>query len=325
MRTAARHIFLILLPALLFPWCRPSVAASASITDYRPLFMAGRTSSGEPRIAIRQFRKDKLPYLLLVNPFSLETSSAPEGSFSPLRDVSAVIYRETPYLMALDRYSVPPWKLQNYGMVHADSPVRGMFLTVDMCPSARPFEKAFFEFLAGLSRKLGKGTPVAVAVTGNWLLNHRDDFQWILERIREGKIAVTWVNHSFSHHFDPRTPLERNFLLTPGTDFEHEVLETERVLLENGETPSPFFRFPGLVADGTLIKKLRGMSLIPVGSDAWLAKGELPKCGSIILVHGNGNEPSGIRTVLELLKKEDGMKLLPLCGAVSDCGGRAAE
>jgi hypothetical protein len=325
MRAGTLHIFLIFLPALLFQWCDPSVAGSASITDYRPLFLAGNTAAGEMRIAIRQFRKDNLPYLLLVDPFSLETSSVPEASFSPLGDVAAAMPRETPFMRALDRYSIPPWKLQNHGMVHADTPVQGVFLTVDMCPSAKPFEKAFFEFLAELSKKMGKGTPVAVAMTGNWLLNHREDFQWIVGRIREGKIAVTWVNHSFSHPYDPRVPLERNFLLTPGTDFEHEVLETERILLENGETPSPFFRFPGLVADGTLIKKLRKMSLIPVGSDAWLAKGELPKSGSIILVHGNGNEPSGIRTGLQLLKGEEGMKLLPLCAAVSNCGRSPAE
>jgi hypothetical protein len=322
MRTGALHILLVFLPAILFPWCHPSVAGSASITDYRPIFLEGRTSAGEMRIAIRQFRKDKLPYLLLVNPFSLETSSVPEDSFSPLEDDSAA---ETPFVRALVRYSAPPWKLQNHGMVHADPSVQGVFLTVDMCPSSKPFEKAFFEFLADLSGELGKGTPVAVAVSGNWLLNHREEFQWILGRIREGKIAVTWVNHSFSHPFYPGTPLDRNFLLTPGTDFDHEVLETERVLLENGETPSPFFRFPGLVADGTLVKKLRRMSLIPVGSDAWLAKGELPKGGSIILVHGNGNEPSGIRIVLQLLKGEVGMKLLPLCEAVSDRGRRPAE
>jgi peptidoglycan/xylan/chitin deacetylase (PgdA/CDA1 family) len=325
MKACALRIFLIFLTIFFFPWHNPYVAGSASITDYRPLFLEGRTSSGEMRIAIRQFRKDNLPYLLLVNPFSLETSTVPGDSFSPLGDKSAAMSRGTPYISALERHNVPPWKLQNYGMAHAHKPVQGVFLTVDMCPSAKPFERDFFEYLAEISKKRGKVAPVAVAITGNWLLNHREEFQWIVGRFREGKIAVTWVNHSFSHPFAPGTPLERNFLLTPGTDFEHEVLETERILLENCETPSPFFRFPGLVSDGTLMEKLRRMSLIPVGSDAWLAKGEKPKGGSIILVHGNGNEPSGIRAVLQFLKGNEGIMLLPLCEAVSDCGRRPAE
>ena len=325
MRTGPLPILSFFLLALLLLQCELSVAGSVTITNYRPVFLIGRTSTGEMRIAIRQFRKNDLPYLLLVSPFSMETSTIPEDSFSPRLGVSSEMSPEIPYIKALDRYCASPWKLQNHGLAHADMPVQGMFLTVDMCPSAKPYEKAFFEYLAGLSKKRGKDTPVAIAMTGNWMLNHRDEFQWLVGLIREGKIAVTWMNHSLSHPYDPRAPLKRNFLLTPGTDFEHEVLETERILLENGQTPSPFFRFPGLVADGTLIKKLRKMALIPVGSDAWLAKGETPKNGSIILVHGNGNEPSGIKTGLELLKGEEGMKLLPLCKAVSDCGRKPAE
>ena len=39
--------------------------------------------------------------------------------------------------------------------------------------------------------------------------------------------------------------------------------------------------------------------LIPVGSDAWLAKNEVPSAGSIVLVHGNGNEPVGVEKLLE--------------------------
>jgi len=325
MRTCPLPILSFFLLTILLLQCELSVAGSVTITNYRPVFLTGRTSAGEMRIAIRQFRKNDLPYLLLVNPLSLETSTLPEASFSPHLGVSSARSPEMPYIKALDRYCAPPWKLQNHGLAHAEMPVQGVFLTVDMCPSAKPFEKAFFEYLAELSKKRGMDTPVAIAMTGNWMLNHRDEFQWIAGLIRERKISVTWVNHSFSHPYDPRIPLERNFLLTPETDFEHEVLETERILLENGQTPSPFFRFPGLVADGTLIKKLRKMALIPVGSDAWLAKGEMPKSGSIILVHGNGNEPSGIRAGLKLLKGENGMKLLPLCEAVSDYGGKPVE
>ena len=79
------------------------------------------------------------------------------------------------------------------------------------------------------------------------------------------------------------------------TVFMDEVLSPERLLLERDITPSPFFRFPGLVSDRRLIESLRDLYLIPVGSNAWLAKGESPQAGSVILVHANGNEPEGIR------------------------------
>jgi peptidoglycan/xylan/chitin deacetylase (PgdA/CDA1 family) len=201
--------------------------------------------------------------------------------------------------------------------------VDGMFLTVDLCPSKRPFERAFFEAVADLAEKNGKATPVALAMTGVWLQQHKEELGWIEREIRQGKLAVTWVNHSYDHPYDPKAPLERNFLLSPGTDFERQVLATEALMLENGLLPSPFFRFPGLVADGVLLEKLRRLSLIPIGSDAWLAKGEAPKTGSFILVHGNGNEPQGIARVLPLLKQNHGLRLLPLCEAFTrqGCGG----
>ena len=106
-------------------------------------------------------------------------------------------------------------------------------------------------------------------------------------------------------------PLARNFLLTPGTDFPAEVLELEQLLLSRGVVPSPFFRFPGLVSDAATVERLREFSLIPIGSDAWLAKGESPRRGSFILVHGNGNEPRGVQLLLPMLKSGE-LHLLPL-------------
>ncbi|OGJ87558.1 MAG: hypothetical protein A2268_03910 [Candidatus Raymondbacteria bacterium RifOxyA12_full_50_37] len=62
-----------------------------------------------------------------------------------------------------------------------------------------------------------------------------------------------------------------------------------------------FFRFPGLVADSALCSRVIGLGLIPIGSDSWPAKGQVPREGSIVLIHGNGNEPYGIKKFIELL------------------------
>ena len=56
------------------------------------------------------------------------------------------------------------------------------------------------------------------------------------------------------------------------------------------------------------------LSLIPLGSDAWLAKGEAPRKGSFILVHGNGNEPKGVKLLLPILRNKE-FRLLPLPAA----------
>lgn len=75
-------------------------------------------------------------------------------------------------------------------------------------------------------------------------------------------------------------------------------------MLRLGLLPSVFFRFPGLVDDSSLSEKVLRTGLIPIGSDAWLAKSQRPSAGSIVLVHGNGTEPAGVREFLRLLGRE---------------------
>ncbi len=52
-----------------------------------------------------------------------------------------------------------------------------------------------------------------------------------------------------------------------------ELLDVEKKLIEQGVTPSIFFRFPGLVQNEKAIQTLKRLGLITVGSNAWLAKG----------------------------------------------------
>jgi hypothetical protein len=76
------------------------------------------------------------------------------------------------------------------------------------------------------------------------------------------------------------------------------------------------------VADKGLLEKLKKLFLIPVGADAWLAKGAHPEKGSIILVHGNGNEPEGVKKLSEFYEAEKKnfelgeLRFLPLRDAV---------
>jgi hypothetical protein len=77
-------------------------------------------------------------------------------------------------------------------------------------------------------------------------------------------------------------------------------------------TPSVFFRFPGLVSDAKTVQAIHDLGLITIGSDTWIAKGQKVKEGSIILLHGNKNEPKGVEMFLEILHKEKIEKLEPL-------------
>ncbi len=192
------------------------------------------------------------------------------------------------------------------GVVRAELPGPGIVLSVDLCPapSKRGFDR---RLLKGLCEAFGpqrKPVPVAFAISGDWLRRHRTDFDWLMEQVRLGQITPTWVNHSDTHRFRKGMPARRNFLNLPGTDVQAEVLGAEAEMLSRGLVPSVFFRFPGLVDDSLLSEQVLRMGLIPIGSDAWLAKSQRPRVGSIVLVHGNGNEPAGVREFLGLLKRE---------------------
>ena len=145
--------------------------------------------------------------------------------------------------------------------------------------------------------------PVGVAITGGWLRNHAARFAELVALHQAGQVAVTWVNHSDAHPFAAGLPDSENFLLTPGLDPSREIEAVEIALLERGQLPSPFFRFPGLVSDQRWVDLLLAYSLIPLGSDAWIAYGQEPTAGSVVLVHGNGNEPQGVTSLLRQLPR----------------------
>ena len=179
--------------------------------------------------------------------------------------------------------------LENAGLTHGGS--SGAYLTGDLCPSKRPLDRAFLEELASK----GERPPIALSISGLWLLHHFEDYQWLLRRQAEGAFEITWVDHSYHHQFRRGVPYDRNFMLTPGVDPDAEILDTERLLIANGQTPSLFFRFPGLISSAPLMQAARRHHLIALGADAWLAIGQRPRPGSIVLVHPNGNEEIGLK------------------------------
>jgi len=314
-------LLVLLLLATLFPLEVGAVQAASvqaapgqvtEISDYQVIRQPVRDAQGRLRLAIRSFRSDAIPHLLVLDPVSFESFDLPASTVAVWDGPAEAALAATPFMKALQRYDGPPYPLQNGGAIRAEAGVAGTFLTVDLCPSKRPFEREMFQALEGLGK--GAPVPVAVAVTGVWLMSHPQELSYLKHASAAGKLAITWINHSYHHTYQPQVPLQRNFVLTPGTDFSAEVLDLERLLLARGLVPSPFFRFPGLVSDEATVRRLRELSLIPIGSDAWLAKGESPRPGSFILVHGNGNEPKGVQLLLPMLRSGE-LHLLPLATA----------
>jgi hypothetical protein len=287
--------------------CRaPVEIEGARPRDYQPIFQTCRDEAGETRLAIRRMSVEDDALLLTVDPEKLTTSLERALCWRCV-DTDDDAQQDTRYLEALR----PPagegaqsGPLVNAGLVHGAG--AGSFVTGDLCPSQRPLDRGFFDLLA----KNGPGTPVALAVSGLWLTRHRADFEWLKEKVRAGALDITWVNHSYRHPYVLGRPETRNYLLQPGTDMAREILETERLMIAQGVTPSVFFRFPGLVADASALEAARRHHLITLGADSWLALGPPPRDGSIVLVHPNGNEPAGLRLFSRLLER--GRLPLPL-------------
>ncbi|MBS1501780.1 MAG: polysaccharide deacetylase, partial [Bacteroidetes bacterium] len=215
-----------------------------------------------------------------------------------------VFFKNTPYEKAINKAEKQSLNIQDAGIERGLPSKAGISLTADLCPSHKPLDRRIFIAMISEFQKVEKPAPIALSVSGLWMLSHAADIQWLKKLSNAGDIRITWVNHSFNHRVSKTAPLKENFLLEAGTDINHEVLATEKLMLKNGLVPSAFFRFPGLVSDQQLVYKITDYGLIPIGSDAWLAKGQRAQNGSIVLIHGNGNEPVGVADFLNLLRKK---------------------
>lgn len=318
---AASPLLRALLVAVALLMAAADLHAAGPVLQYRPVFQPFYDDQGTLAAAVRRFRRAAEERFLVLDPVRFEWREAAAAEVLAARPATGDQWGQSPFARALVRHTSPPYPLQNDGLREADRPVPGFFLTADLCPSRKPLDRSPLEATAALPGN--PPVPIALMVSGLWILRHEADLAWLKEQENRGRLRITWVNHSQTHRYDPAAPLERNFLLMPGTDFADEVLSLERLLLEKDLMPSPFFRFPGLVSDRRLIERLREMNLIPVGSSAWLAKGETPQPGSIILIHANGNEPDGVRLLLDFYESHreafgrQERSLLPLREAVT--------
>jgi len=304
----ANRVRLGCMVVLLTAWPAPGDTPKKIITHYNRYF-AFCTSAYTltALIALRSGEIDGVEHLLLVDPATLLTTMRPAHEFH-VHEASLEEIRSrcggSAYGAALADAERRADTLADAGITHTSVRSRGIDVTVDLCPSRRGLDRTFFIDLVKTLGTSETPIPVAIAVTGVWMKEHPDDMQWLLQNVKENKLSITWVNHSFRHRFKRGEDFRSNFLLEKGTDLDQEILLTEKALLETEAMPSVFFRFPGLISNKAVFTAVLSYGLIPVGSDAWLAKNERPTDGSIVLVHANGNEPVGIQRFLKLIREE---------------------
>jgi hypothetical protein len=272
----------------------PDVLASKDVVeDYSSVLKLCFDHGGASRVATREMRIGGMAALLLVNSDTLNTELQSASCWT-CHDVSEDSLSATRLMRSAAQSAEAPGLskrgfLQNAGLTHGDG--EGVFLTGDLCPSSKPLERGFIDQVA----KQEPHAPIALSISGLWLTHHFQDYRWLLDRQAAGAVDIIWINHSYHHQFKRGVPFDRNFMLTPGVDADSEILDTERLLIANGQIPSVFFRFPGLISSAPLMEAARSHHLVSLGAGAWLALQQRPKSGSIVLVHPNGNEPAGLR------------------------------
>lgn len=245
------------------------------------------TQNSSEYALLRTFAKDSL---LLVNTNSLETTLRVRT-----KNMNFVACNKNSNYEKLKAEALShPFTIANRGIKEGKK--EAFALTVDMCPSSKiGFESKFFQTLVDTNNSY----PVTISLTKKWALYHPKEFEQLKTWDKSKALTITWMNHGATHPYTRHLPLEKNFINQEGIDFKKEVLDNERFMYEQGLTPSIFYRFAGLVSNKKAYRSLiEELGLIPMGTLAWLAKGESIKAKSIALVHGNKNEPLGIKRFL---------------------------
>lgn len=288
------------------------------VRDYKSIFCPVYNQKLEQplQFAVRTFyyNDSNELFFIIVDPYSFSSA------ITPAKDV---LYRypaeievtenkryfnwseieSTPYMQALNKYTSNAASMYNCGARKSEYDTNDHFLTIDLCPSSKQFEEQFFHKLVKLSTDI-KPSSINLFVSGLWMVGHPEELLWLKQQQVDKKLDILWCNHSFSHQYYPDLPNENNFLLINKDKFIQEIIDTEKIMLESDIIPAPFFRFPGLISDDALMVLLKELCLIPIGTNYWVAKESALtpiEPGSIILVHGNSNEPEGIKRVIQEL------------------------
>jgi len=252
------------------------------IHDYTPTFYCIKPDT----LVLRKFQINSKK-LLIVNTNTLKTKII---KFTPNKTSCDTT---TKYFKLLNY----PSKFQDAGITSSNK----ITLTIDFCPSSKKgFDDKIFTFII---KKYKNPVPVTLFMTSLWAKHHKKEFLTLQKWQKEGKLDITWGNHTATHPYKRYLPLKKNFVLIKGYNLKQDTLDMEKFYIENNITPSIFFRFPGLISNQKTINQIKMLGLITIGSNTWLAKGEKIKNNSIILIHGNKNEERGVKIFLKDIKK----------------------
>src|ERR1700731_4524620 len=199
----------------------------AAVGDYKPVLKACVAADGRKAVAIREMTVAGQKIALLADPEGLTTRLERAACWT-CRDESEEELAATRMGRAIRESALAPGLvhrgfLQNAGLTHGGG--QGDFVTGDLCPSQKPLDRAFFARLEAASPH----APVALSISGLWLIHHFDDFRWLVAERNSGALNILWTDHTYHHPYHRKLPNDANFLLSKGVDPQEEILDTERL------------------------------------------------------------------------------------------------
>jgi len=242
-------------------------------------------------VLLREISLDDLNYVLAVQPRSLVSYLILQSSLGESFQRSD-LNANLPYFKLLRKAAHEPIAefTANPEAVNGKIPI---VLSLDFCPSVH---RADFDFIEHLPNYFSSPNWIAF-MSGKWIKAHPQELQRLVDLNVSGKQQIIFANHSFQH------PHKAPFIADSKLDFKADTLKAEEVFLERGIAPAMFYRFPGLISNTTTLNTLNSLGYIAISSKAWIAKRQLPVKGSIVLLHGNGNEKNGINEFKQFLAK----------------------
>lgn len=298
------QLLALTIPEKCLPYGIKGLVSSSSngVSHYEPMFSSCALASKNDIFVVRSFDLNGKASYLTVDPKSLQSYIVSSDCLSKCEAMKEKTYLDSNYGNIQKDAVSAPFPTENDGLTTGQSGDKKLAVTIDMCPSSKGISQNVYDKLVAVAETEGKSFPVGIAMTRKWMQKYKTHFEWLKEQALNDTFEILWINHSATHPYNPKLANDKNFLLSPGVDFDDEVLGTEKALIAAGVTPSVFFRFPGLVSSQDLIEQLANWGLIPLGSKAWLAKGEKAKKDAIILIHGNKNEPAGEKLFLNYVE-----------------------
>lgn len=183
-----------------------------NIKSYKVNFALAKHDN-ERLIALRSFSANNQKYLLLVNPETLDTKVDLASNYSTrglqYSNVFA-IFKNTAYIKSIEAAAARDLQLQNAGIDHAIPKEKGITLTIDLCPSHKALDRIIFQSVFDEFKKTEQPAPLAISVSGKWMLKHQDDLNWLKSLVKNKELDITWVNHTYNHEVN-KLPLAENF------------------------------------------------------------------------------------------------------------------